>query len=87
MDDGIMYITATNPEPHILMYRSEERLKGWSFETNQSFSPLGKLKELSIIYLVYAYRVAIQLQFCTAEKYAESYAKCTAQNFNYWKCL
>jgi len=41
MDDGIMYITATNPEPHILMYRSEERLKGWSFETNQSFSPLG----------------------------------------------
>ena len=42
MDDGIMYVTVTTPEPHIIMFNAEERMKGWSFETNYTFSPLGK---------------------------------------------
>ena len=42
MDDGIMYVTVTKPEPHILKFNSEEKLKGWTFEANFTFSPLGK---------------------------------------------
>merc|ERR1712117_109632 len=41
MDDGIMYVTVTKPEPHILKFNSEEKLKGWTFEANFTFSPLG----------------------------------------------
>merc|ERR1719507_1469405 len=40
-DDGVMYVTVTKPEPHVLMFNSEERLKGWTFESNYTFSPLG----------------------------------------------
>ena len=43
MDDGIMYVTVTKPEPHIIMFNAEERMKGWRFETNYTFSPLGKV--------------------------------------------
>ena len=42
MDDGIMYVTVTKPEPHIIMFNAEEKMKGWRFETNYTFSPLGK---------------------------------------------
>ena len=39
---GVMYLTFTNPEPNMLRFVTEERRKGWEFESNLTFSPMGK---------------------------------------------
>ena len=39
---GIMHITFTNPEPNVLRVLTEERVKGWKFNTTLTFSPMGK---------------------------------------------
>ena len=40
---GVMYLTFTNPEPNMLRFVTEERRKGWKFESNLTFSPMGNL--------------------------------------------
>ena len=42
---GVMYLTFTNPEPNMLRFVTEERRKGWKFESNLTFSPVGKLRK------------------------------------------
>ena len=42
---GVMYLTFTNPEPNMLRFVTEERRKGWKFESNLTFSPMGKLQK------------------------------------------
>ena len=39
---GVMYLTFTNPVPNVLHFVTEERVKGWQFESNLTFSPMGK---------------------------------------------
>ena len=39
---GVMYLTFTNPEPNVLRFDTEERVKGWTFESNLTFSPMGE---------------------------------------------
>ena len=39
---GVMYLTFTNPEPNVLNFVTEERVRGWQFESNLTFSPMGR---------------------------------------------
>merc|ERR1712037_575972 len=46
---GVMYLTFTNPEPNMLRFVTEERRKGWEFESNLTFSPMGFMEERHFI--------------------------------------
>ena len=39
---GVMYLTFTNPTPNVLNFVTEERVRGWQFESNLTFSPMGE---------------------------------------------
>ena len=44
-DAGFMHNVCTQPEPNQLFCTSEERAKGWNFESTMTFSPSGMISE------------------------------------------